>query len=68
MTRTKLFARNVLATSCACLLLTPPVIATEPVTPAEAKAAAQDQVIKQATPNGVAGQLTLTVRQVAGYR
>jgi pilus assembly protein CpaC len=59
--RTKLFARNVLATSCACLMLAPPMTAAEPVTPAEAKAAAQDQVTKQATPNGVVGQLTVTV-------
>jgi pilus assembly protein CpaC len=33
----------------------------EPVTPAEAKPAVQDQVTKQATPNGVVGQLTVTV-------
>jgi pilus assembly protein CpaC len=40
--------------------MAPPLNAVEPVTPAEAKAA-QDQVTKQATPNGVVGQLTVTV-------
>jgi pilus assembly protein CpaC len=51
-----------MATTCACLLLAPPVTAREPVTPAEAKSAVtQDQVSKQATPNGVVGQLTVTV-------
>jgi pilus assembly protein CpaC len=56
------FARNLMVTTCACLLLAPSVTAMEPVTPAEAKSAVtQDQVTKQATPNGVVGQLTVTV-------
>jgi pilus assembly protein CpaC len=56
------FARNLIAAACACLLLAPPLTAVEPVTPAEAKSAVtQDQVSKQATPNGVVGQLTVTV-------
>jgi len=59
--RTTSFTRNLTATACACLLLAPPVAAVEPVTPAEAKAVIQDQVTKQATPNGVTGQLTVTV-------
>jgi len=61
VTRTTQFVRNLVAASCACLLLVPPVNAVEPVTPAEAKPAVQDQVTKQATPNGVVGQLTVTV-------
>ena len=61
MTRTTHFVRNLAATTCACLLLVPPVTAVEPVVPAEAKPAPQDQVTKQATPNGVVGQLTVTV-------
>ena len=55
MTRTTQFVRNLAATTCALLLLVPPVTA------AEAKPAPQDQVMKQATPNGVVGQLTVTV-------
>jgi pilus assembly protein CpaC len=58
--RTNHFARNLLATTCACLLVAPPLTRAAPVTPAEAKVA-QDQVTKQATPNGVVGQLTVTV-------
>src|SRR5580698_1435919 len=51
-----------MATVCACSLLAPSVVAAEPVTPAaEPKAVIQDQVVKQATPNGVVGQLTVTV-------
>jgi pilus assembly protein CpaC len=50
-----------MATACACLLLAPWVTSAAPVTPAEAKPAIQDQVTKQATPNGVVGQLTVTV-------
>jgi pilus assembly protein CpaC len=51
-----------MAMACACSLLAPSVMAAEPVTPsAEPKAVMQDQVIKQATPNGVVGQLTVTV-------
>ena len=62
MTPTKQFARNLIATACACALLAPSATAMEPVTPAEAKSAVtQDQVTKQATPNGVVGQLTVTV-------
>ena len=62
MTRSMNFARSLMATACACLLLAPPVRAAGPVAPAEAKSAvAQDQVTKQATPNGVVGQLTVTV-------
>ena len=60
MIRTMFFTRNLTATACVCLLLAPPVAAVEPVTPAEAKAI-QDQVTKQAVPNGVAGALTVTV-------
>jgi pilus assembly protein CpaC len=59
--RTKHFARNLAATACACLLLALPVKAVEPVSPAEAKATTQDQISRQATPNGVVGQLTVTV-------
>ncbi len=68
MIRTMNFARSPMATVCACALLAPPAVvaspvaAVEPVTPAaEPKAAIQDQVVKQATPNGVVGQLTVTV-------
>jgi pilus assembly protein CpaC len=61
VTRTTQFVRNLAATTCVCLLLAPPVSAVEPVVPAEAKPAPQDQVTKQATPNGVVGQLTVTV-------
>lgn len=62
MTRTMKFARTLAVTASVCLLLAPSVVAVEPVTPAEAKSAvAQDQVTKQATPNGVVGQLTVTV-------
>jgi len=61
VTRTTQFVRNLVATACTCLLLVPPVTAVEPVVPAEAKPAPQDQVTKQATPNGVVGQLTVTV-------
>ena len=60
MTRTTHLARNLLATACAGFLLAPPTAPAAPVTPAEAKAT-QDQVTKQATPNGVVGQLTVTV-------
>jgi pilus assembly protein CpaC len=61
VTRITQFVRNLVAASCACLILVPPVTAVEPVVPAEAKPAPQDQVTKQATPNGVVGQLTVTV-------
>ena len=61
MTRTKEFVRDLTAAVCVCLMLAPPLAAVEPVTPAEPKAVAQDQVTKQATPNGVVGQLTVTV-------
>lgn len=61
MTPTKQFVRDLTATVCVCLMLAPPLAAVGPVTPAEPKAPAQDQVTKQATPNGVVGQLTVTV-------
>ena len=61
MIRTTHFARNLLAPACASLLLLPPATPAEAVTPAEAKATVQDQVTRQATPNGVVGQLTVTV-------
>jgi pilus assembly protein CpaC len=55
------FARNFAAALCAWPLLIAPAMAV-PVTPAEQKAAvAQDAVSKQATPNGIVGQLTVTV-------
>jgi pilus assembly protein CpaC len=41
-------------------MLAPPLSIAAPVTPAEPKVT-QDQVTKQATPNGVVGQLTVTV-------
>jgi len=58
--RTTQFTRNLIAVTCAGLVLALPATAVEPVVPAEAKPA-QDQVTKQATPNGVVGQLTVTV-------
>jgi len=62
VTRMMQSARNLIVTTCVCALIAPSVAAIEPVTPAEAKSAVtQDQVNKQATPNGVVGQLTVTV-------
>jgi len=60
VSRTMPFAQNLTATACVCLMLASPAAAVGPVTPAEPKAV-QDQVTKQATPNGVVGQLTVTV-------
>jgi pilus assembly protein CpaC len=48
-----------LAVAAACWL--PKLQADDPVTPAEVKAPIQDQVTKAATPDGVVGQLTVTV-------
>jgi len=59
--RTGYFARN-LAAAAVWTLLAPAARAVGAVTPAELKAGApQDAVSKQATPNGVVGQLTVTV-------
>jgi pilus assembly protein CpaC len=54
-------ARYLLAATGACLVLLPSAMPAAPVSPAEAKAAIQDQISRQATPNGVVGQLTVTV-------
>jgi pilus assembly protein CpaC len=60
--RTGYFARNLAATACAWALLLPPAGAVGPAAPAEPKAGVpQDAVSKQATPNGIVGQLTVTV-------
>jgi pilus assembly protein CpaC len=62
MFRISYFVRNLAAAAVAGALLLPPAVAAGPATPAETKAAAaQDAVSKQATPNGVVGQLTVTV-------
>jgi pilus assembly protein CpaC len=55
--RPRHFARFLLAAAC----WLPAMPAADPVTPAEVKAPLQDQVTKQATPDGVVGQLTVTV-------
>lgn len=60
MFRTCHIARNLLAAACAWSMALP-AMAAGPVTPAEPKAVTQDAVVKQATPNGVVGQLTVTV-------
>jgi pilus assembly protein CpaC len=61
--RTGYILQNLLATVCAWSLVLPSVSVAGPVTPAEPKTAAatQDLVSKEATPNGVVGQLTVTV-------
>jgi len=60
--RTGLIVRNLLAAAWVWSLASPFAAAAGPVAPAEPKAAAtQDAVSKQATPNGIVGQLTVTV-------
>jgi pilus assembly protein CpaC len=54
-------ATNFTRSLAACLLAASAAWPADPVTPAEVKAPMQDQVTKQATPDGVVGQLVVTV-------
>jgi pilus assembly protein CpaC len=56
--RLKYLAPTLLGMAGACWL---PMKAADPITPAEVKPPIQDQVVKQATPDGVVGELTVTV-------
>jgi pilus assembly protein CpaC len=58
---TRHIGKNLLVTVCAWSLAFGPLGAAGPITPAEQKQPAPDAVSKEATPNGVVGQLTVTV-------
>ena len=63
MKNSSFIVRNVMATVCAWSLVLPSARAADPVTPAEQKpaVAGQDAVTKEATANGIVGQLIVTV-------